>query len=859
MAGINIPDVLVYLTDLAGVNYYYATKGTNGIYLFDTTTDARPLVNLPDKWSDTEIFYNRDPQYLGVFRSQSEQFSFQKDARAILLNLYYAANGNIQADCKMRIDIFDNVHNGYKTAYSSEIDFSSVDDKKFESDTVGLGGIPTNEGQFLATTLDSKLFSLMQSYGSVPYNVPYWNYGGGTSWTTDGTWVYHDGIKVLYSAAYQSSAKPTDPLVLSVQGFAKGSQVNGRHTMPSMENYNIVQNNGTTTYIGNTILQKFLIQGGQAQWLNEQLFDGDNDSRPYGRNQFCLKDILPYGAGTDPVDMSVMVNATIDAATGISFNVTSSPFFIKFVLFEIGADNLPIMSGPDYTYTEITRVNIPTTGEILPASPYHIFTQPPATPVDISLVYDKVYVLGVIVDTAIPGTGIHASQHADFNLTQLQLTFFSKYNSGAVVTPVAAPIFPPSPVLGFTPAVLFNKLVKNLATEETDAYGFPIQVATDYVGTSTFLSTSTRLFDNDPTQTLWTSEYALHLLNGQPYLSVSLYDFFNVCKNIWGCGLAIKGNEIQIERMQTFFDGATEIMALGSNVASLEIKPFTELMHAYLTAGYPSQNTNSNFGILAYNRDQNYITPLTKKPTSIDMKAPVLTEPHAIELSRSQQTDQEIMGFSGSNNNILLEFDAFDNHTDIVYNPSRIPSTITSKFVKKYPDAQSTDPTATLHTYVRGQYYPETALNLGLTPLRNMYRNGAFLRSICDSLESKVIAYRQQYQMLFDNSSVPIPSISTNLDTGGTSPVFNEVGDIPISGLDAQLFRPHLLTLTTVSPVNMYETMNTNPYGYISFIWKGVLWKGFIWSVSQKISVSQPTTFELIAHPEVTNGMLING
>src|SRR4051812_17875788 len=109
MASINVPEVLVYLTTLDGLNYYHAEQNTDGTYTVGSSTTQKAIMNLPIGWEAAEIKWARHPQYLGIFRSESEEFSFVKDARAILLSLYYAAGGGIQADCVMRIDMLKNM------------------------------------------------------------------------------------------------------------------------------------------------------------------------------------------------------------------------------------------------------------------------------------------------------------------------------------------------------------------------------------------------------------------------------------------------------------------------------------------------------------------------------------------------------------------------------------------------------------------------------------------------------------------------------------------------------------------------------------------------------------------------------
>lgn len=935
MSSINVPDILIYLTDSTGLNFYVATPNTDGTYTISLTQTPTPVITVPEGWEDIELDYVRHPQYLGVFRSQSQQFKFVKDARAILLSLFYASGGGIQAECMMRIDKFIDVKTGYQTAYTSEIDFSSVDDGKQQSNYAAFGGNPNKEGEFSVSTLDSNLYELLQAYGDTVFNIPIWTNTGTTEspvWTTDAEFVIHDGIKLLYNSTFIGAATNTTPgtgsagpITYDLLGFAWANGttgvgvglIDGRFTIPSMTPYNITQNNGATTFIGNDILQPFFPQGSQSDWIKFGGFAGTDNPNFYSRNGFLLKNaqiVTPKS-----VIMNVSVSATFkptltNGTTAVITNGDTgvSNVFLGFVIFAIGPTDVPNLFDGSSFGSSTTMISInpanstPLTGlgvgKLIASIPLNsgadttvnINFNPP--PVQMAIDPNYVYVMGIIFDNAAVGhepfeqySGTGATTlftHCGFTLTNLQCTFSSAYNSGEF-DPVSAPMLNPSVFPAFRLHQLLEKIIPYLYTTTTDAYGFPIPVpGNPYTGISSFLSNALQAAIGDcvPQQLLITSQYCIHDLEGQSYLSISLNQLFNFCKKVLGCGLAIQPNAtiIEIERLSKYFDASTMILDLGANVANMSIKPFNDMAGCNLKLGYTQADTNADFGVDPFITELFFNTPITKIPNTIDWQEDdFLCEQYAIEKIRAQQTNQPVgAGYNPANpstNNQTVALYCLPSSTFtlpasaaygamIPYDPSNnpyLPDTggtnihcyqLTQRNGGNLPFAQNVNPAGT--TYVYGMYYPDTAYNLELSPCRALQRDGgALLHSVLDLMDAEALTFRNTSVMQYNNVAIGLSGIQSNIGSG----LITEFADISISSLPAKLFRPWIFNITTMAPVNMYATMNTNPNGYIQFTWKGVVFKGFIWNIKQKLSASQPTNFQLIAHPSTTNEQLING
>lgn len=851
------PVIRMSLKNEAGL-YYTASLNTDGTWLVGTSTGAY-YITLPSGWDETGITWMRDPNYLGIFRSMSSNgdYVFSGDARAII---QYISNTE---GLKGFATLVTEMANGfeYDVFFETELDFKTYSDN-------------LQTKMLKIATLDSKLIRDIHARADTKFNIPAWLQVGGSLspfWTDNDTFfVLHDGIKLMYNATFSSSASDTTPLTyLFLGGYnhgRTGSGVNeGRHAMPALAQYNIVQNNGTTTYIGNTILQKFLIQNNQVigadNFLGETAikFDGINQANPWSRNNNSLTNYLSNDIGT--LDMYVNVSGTYGSdlyASGLNFNASS---FIAFVMWEIGPGNSPAPPGLTYVnqdaplyqplsvgsgmiYTTIHKMYL--TGATTSAVGTSFTTTVPVT-----IKGNCCYVFGIIIDNDISsGTSLTASDSLQFSMTNLTYSFLSQYDSGASGTPIAAPYFPPSVMAAFRLHTLLEKLVPMLATRNSDSYGFPIAVTTDYEGVSTYLSDPTATSEGDvvPYQIAWTSSYCMQSLEGQSFVTVSLNDVFNFCKKVLGCGAYVLGSKFYIEKLSTIFDSSTMILDLGYDVAEFEIMENTEGVNANLKLGYSPADINSNFGVDSFNTSLFFNTPANVIPGTMDYEeGGVLIDQYRIELMRSQRLSQPIgtainpANPSSSNQNIVLycqpspapfslpNVPAYP-ETCQMYNPSNVPVSVipyqlTMRDGTIYPGvpcAQSFDPSATTAPYIANMYYPDRAINVELSPCRALKRGtGAFIHSVLDNMDSDSLIFRNTYIMQYNNTTLGLTSIQSNLEIGsGTTGLVNEFSDKPIVDLPTKLFRNKRGKVKSKYPINMYSILNTNPNGYMRFFWK---------------------------------------
>jgi hypothetical protein len=830
----------------ANGNYYSAVQATDNTWTVTNGVSAAYIKYLPKGWDETDITWERNMTYYGVFRSQTQKFQFSEDARAILLSIL--ADKGVNGYCRMTIDIYNESTLLFETFYTSQIDLSGAKDSK-------------RTQLMVVATLDSELYELLKSKAQSEFNIPFWVYSGG-SWLVNASAVFlqHTGIKLRWQTQYVSAATATNLLVPpaagDLAGWNRGSRTDSRHWIPAMNKFNVAQNNGTTTFIGNDILEVVLPANNQPANYNRD-FNGSADIQAYSRNQCLVKNLIDNAAGT--VDLLVRVVGEFDGAFVYS-NAIFQDQYVRIVLFEIDEDDFPIIIGSpgNYQYTTLYTQLLPQT-----LAPYTPPTPTFDVTVPITLPFKKCAIIGVIYDGVT--IGLSTSSVVTFNgFSKLEATVYSNYNSGTS-TPVDAPIFPESTIIGFRPHRLLQEIVDCLDSTTTDAYGFPVQTGSGYIGESVYLADQTLSLatniDLIPYRTIETSENAVRGIIGFPYMTKSLAAFYQQWSKICGLGLGIIGDDkIKIEPFDYFFDDSTLILNLGSNVADFEIMPFTEAMGNVLNAGYEPLQTNKNFAVDSFCMPMKWELPLNKTPKSLDYQVnEVNADIYYIEKARAQN-NSENSSPSASNGSVLIQITEDVVAFPDITNPAGVLVGVSAYGLDQYPTAQSTNPATS--PYIKGMYYPDTAYNLGLDPASNIYRNSKMIRSLCDGQDDfgSVMSFRKIYQQQYNDPTTPAlerAGMSKYLNYGT---VINEVEDIPLT-ITSKLFRPYIFQVTSEYPVNMFSIINANPYGYVSFKWRGedftdTEYKGFLLEVKQSAANNKATVFKLLAHPSTTDAAL---
>jgi len=909
------PTFQYYLQDGNG-NYFTAVLDGSSpeSYTISSSSTRTPLASLPKGWDTLTLQWTRNNMWMGVFRTQTSSFGFVKDGRAILKALLFngIVNGSpydafnvtgIQAYCVLEIDMISQVDLTYSTVYTSNINFQQASDNQ-------------QELIFTVPTLDSNLREKLDAYASTQYNVPLWIFKSGEWFLNDLDYgsstpvspvvVNNRGIKLLYNQRFTTGATSTVPL-----WFPVADDSSGCHNEFSLQQLNLIQANGSSTIVGNHLLENQFILGTQSF----RSLPNNHDFEPFVRNSYCFWNLLG-------VDTSLVFSPQFifdieynNPPAALATYPLGSPFVANFQVYGVMHDGDPAFtdnigtiliwndpSQPDGTLILLSEADYNPSGKLLTFEnqnktdiPNSIinFYDDMGNPIvtytphnyPVTLHQNGMTVIGMNCDTACGGP----STAGTINIYANDLDFYAfdiPAYSGNAVPSSDAPRLPDSTAIGFRPLDLLKALTMSMFTTQTDPNGMPdLSSVIDYngeYGASKFLNDDTLdptlNFDSIPFRTLFTCGNSLRNIQGIEYLSTSLQTFFNTLSHIYSVGLGIETisgvDVLKIETLHYFFDNTTLLLDLGEAVFGLTIKPTTTFIGNNIKTGFQQRAPNQDYGQDSFCVEQDYQTAITRVKADIDQTIADNCDMYQIELARAEQNSKDQSSANSDNQTYLIQINDTVEGTTTIYAPDLTP-TVENYYNNFMPiditgTVQNTDNTAATDPYVFGLLFPDTAVNLGLSPARCVNRNGAFFRSILDGMDETYLTFRKQYQLLFNQGSlsggsyVPnlYPSVTSNLQVGLGSAPINEAADIQVgylssywgadSGGITKLFRPYLMTISTRQPLNMYSIMASAPYGYIQFTVNGNIYQGFIWDVSQKLGNDASTTFTLLAHPDQT-------
>jgi hypothetical protein len=120
-----------YLRSYNGTNYdYYSVNSSGTIVVTASGTPLNPIQYAPDGWSDKEVMWKRGFEYHGIFTTYANPLRFERDARKILRQKFYAQG--TEAQLELYIEKLNESDYTYAAFYSGEFDFATFTD--FEND-----------------------------------------------------------------------------------------------------------------------------------------------------------------------------------------------------------------------------------------------------------------------------------------------------------------------------------------------------------------------------------------------------------------------------------------------------------------------------------------------------------------------------------------------------------------------------------------------------------------------------------------------------------------------------------------------------------------------------------------------------
>lgn len=225
-----------------------------------------------------------------------------------------------------------------------------------------------------------------------------------------------------------------------------------------------------------------------------------------------------------------------------------------------------------------------------------------------------------------------------------------------------------------------------------------------------------------------------------------------------------------------------------------------------ISGGY-NYNTDNELinGIIEFNGKISFSAPITFSKLVQDISSVFRADTVGICYPEAKATlNQGDEDFSTDKNNFILDSERDGNNYKVVTGS----------------DIFATD----------GLKISDTFYNVRITPKRNLLKNGAFIRSYCDSLGTKEIQFINSKNIL---------NFGTQLTSG--DPMIYEHDNIIINSLQTPYFEPILYKFEYQTKKDLRNQIKADPHGYIEFDWKGETFKGFIKDVTLNSSKNKGT------------------
>lgn len=281
---------------------------------------------------------------------------------------------------------------------------------------------------------------------------------------------------------------------------------------------------------------------------------------------------------------------------------------------------------------------------------------------------------------------------------------------------------------------------------------------------------------------------------------VSFKDLFETCRAIDGIGVGIeKSNNNERLRVEpiTYFYQAKRLMQL-SFVKDIQKEVAIDLYYNQLEGGLDKWTNDKQTNQDEFTGLRNWALPITQIKESLQLKSPYIYSGSSLEVTRRKAGDTS-KDTETDNENFIVQLRRNSGNFD--------------------PDRNQD------FTSVSGIIDPASAYNLKLSPVRNIKRNGRFLRSFLDKYQASKIRL---------NLKEGNAGLSSQLATETSSVV--EGADINISSLDKPLFlaeyymfkadltRQQLIDLQVTDP-----SADKNVWQYIEFSYNDSDWlRGYL-------------------------------
>lgn len=297
-------------------------------------------------------------------------------------------------------------------------------------------------------------------------------------------------------------------------------------------------------------------------------------------------------------------------------------------------------------------------------------------------------------------------------------------------------------------------------------------------------------------------------------IKTSLRDFFTSYNSDFGIGMGMMGNTLRLEE-KGFWVQYTDFIDLGE-VSKMKVSPATDLLINNIKIGTPNQDYDDVNGKQEFNTTHEYSAPITRVAKELNLISVYRKDCYGIEFTRLN-LDGKTTTDNDSDNDVFMIHIEDNPRGDGLYHLDR-----------------------SLNAGTTGLLTPSTVFNLFLTPLRALYRNGNYLRSLFYKLDSKFLTFQ-----------------TTDKNDKVVSNGYIENANIQIVSLGPALFSCNYLEFETKVPLNYLELLNANPLKAFAGTWAGFAFIGIPDKVSVQPGDNGSQTFKLLASPNTDLTQLI--
>jgi hypothetical protein len=325
-------------------------------------------------------------------------------------------------------------------------------------------------------------------------------------------------------------------------------------------------------------------------------------------------------------------------------------------------------------------------------------------------------------------------------------------------------------------------------------------------------------------------------------IKISFQDFFKYLDSYFNVSLMYDNddNELLIESKEAVFDEAITIDTI-TNINDFKLVPLIERMPTKITAGCGKHDYDEINGKDEFNQDTEYLTPVTKVGSPLDLTSPIRTDMYGIEYTRINYTDKETTDSDNDNDTFAIHINPTSSGTvPSGYNGAGQP------YFELY--RKPIDLGAGVNYFeIQNLIYPETAFNVLFSPKRTLLRWANYISSVFFLMDNDLIAFQTKYK------------------TNRTEPPMKTLEGLPIVTIDEgssdfvadflpNMFMPYLVTFKTPDRVSLIGLVDGTSFGKIDFLHNGDTYSGF--PISIEISPTDANSHEMTLLLCPTNNLL---